>query len=55
MEARVLDLEAQAEVAGELSGDPVEKKFAQLEKQSNVEAQLAQMKDQMKGRLTNGQ
>ncbi len=59
MEARVLDLEAQAEVASELSGDPVEKQFSQLEKQSNVEAQLAQMKAQAKsqtrGKLTDGQ
>lgn len=47
MEARVLDLEAQAEVASELSGDLIEKQFSQLENQSNVEAQLAQMKAQM--------
>ncbi len=44
MEARVLDLEAQAEVASELSGDPLDKQFAQLENQGKVEAQLAQMK-----------
>ena len=44
MEARVLDLEAQAEVASELSGDPLEKQFAQLEGQSTVEQQLSQMK-----------
>lgn len=47
METRVLDLEAQAEVASELSGDPIEKQFSQLESQSNVENQLAQMKAQM--------
>jgi phage shock protein A len=44
MEARVLDLEAQAEVASELSGDPLERRFSQLEGQSNVENQLTQMK-----------
>ncbi len=44
MEARVLDLEAQAEVASDLSGDPLEKQFAQLEGQSTVEQQLSQMK-----------
>ena len=54
MEARVLDLEAQAEVASELSGDPIEKQFSQLENQNKVEAQLAQMKQQMKGKLTDG-
>ena len=55
MEARVLDLEAQAEAISELGGDPIEKQFSQLEKQSNVENQLAQMKQQMKGKLTDGQ
>lgn len=50
MEARVLDLEAQAEVATGLGSDPIEKQFAQLENQENVEAQLAQMKRQLKGR-----
>jgi phage shock protein A len=44
MEARVLDLEAQAEVASALSGDSLDRQFAQLESQSQVEAQLAQMK-----------
>ncbi|MGC1307642.1 MAG: PspA/IM30 family protein [Phormidesmis sp.] len=43
MESRVLDLEAQAEVAGELSSDSVERQFAQLEGH-NVDVQLAQMK-----------
>lgn len=44
MEARVLDLEAQAEVANELGGGTLERKFSQLEQQSNVNEQLAQMK-----------
>ncbi len=47
MEARVLDLEAQAEVASELGVDPLDQQFSQLEGQSNVEAQLAQMKARM--------
>ena len=44
MEARVMELEAQAEVASELLTDPIEKQFTQIESQQNVEAQLAQMK-----------
>ncbi|MEL7141132.1 MAG: PspA/IM30 family protein [Cyanobacteria bacterium J06643_4] len=44
MEARVLDLEAQAEVTSELNGGTLERKFSQLEQQSNVNEQLAQMK-----------
>jgi phage shock protein A len=44
MEARVLDLEAQAELASELSGDPLDRQFAQIESQSLVEDQLAQLK-----------
>ena len=47
MEARVLDLEAQAEVAGTLGVDDVERQFAQLEGQGNVDAQLAEMKAKM--------
>lgn len=47
MEERVLDLEAQAEVSRELDTDTTERKFAQLEGQSNVDAQLAQMKQQL--------
>ncbi len=47
MEARVLDLEAQAEVSAELGTDSVEQEFAQLEDQGNVEAQLAQLKSKM--------
>lgn len=53
MEARVLDLEAQAEVMGELAADPIEKQFAQLEGQAGVEAQLAAMKAQMQGKSPN--
>jgi phage shock protein A len=44
MEARVLDLEAQADLASELSGDPLDRQFAQIESQSTVEDQLAQLK-----------
>ncbi|MEL7510680.1 MAG: hypothetical protein AAGM27_00810 [Cyanobacteria bacterium J06554_3] len=40
----VLDLEAQAEVTSELNGGTLERKFSQLEQQSNVNEQLAQMK-----------
>lgn len=47
MEARVLDLEAQAEVTVAMGTDSIEQQFAQLEKQSNVEAQLAQLKSKM--------
>ncbi|MEL6354857.1 MAG: PspA/IM30 family protein [Cyanobacteria bacterium J06627_28] len=47
MEARVLDLEAQAEVTSELNGGTLERKFSQLEQQSNVNEQLAQMKAQL--------
>lgn len=47
MESRVLDLEAQAEVSRELSEDPIENQFAQLEGQGNVDAQLAEMKAKM--------
>ncbi|MBE9064642.1 PspA/IM30 family protein [cf. Phormidesmis sp. LEGE 11477] len=47
MESRVLDLEAQAEVAGTIGVDDVEKQFAQLEGQGNVDAQLAEMKAKM--------
>ena len=51
MEARVLDLEAQAEVMGELAADSVERQFAQLEGQGDVEVQLAQMKAQIRGQI----
>ena len=47
MESRVLDLEAQAEVSRELGRDPLEDRFANLEGQGNVEAQLADMKAKM--------
>lgn len=47
MEARVLDLEAQAEVTAAIGTDSVEQQFAQLEKQSSVDAQLAQLKSKM--------
>lgn len=47
MEARVLDLEAQAEVTAAMGTDSIEQQFAQLEKQGNVEAQLAQLKSKM--------
>lgn len=47
MEARVLDLEAQAEVAGTLGVDDVERQFSQLEGQGSVDMQLAEMKAKM--------
>ncbi|MGD1866360.1 MAG: PspA/IM30 family protein [Phormidesmis sp.] len=47
MEARVLDLEAQAEVTAAMGTDSIDQKFAQLENQNNVDAQLAQLKSQM--------
>jgi phage shock protein A len=47
MESRVLDLEAQAEVAAALGVDPLEKQFAKLEGQDTVDAQLAEMKTKM--------
>ena len=51
MESRVLDLEAQAEVASELGIDPVEQQFDQLEAQRQIEAQLTQLKaDKIEGR-----
>lgn len=51
MESRVLDLEAQAEVAAALGTDPIEKRFAQLEGGSRIDAQLAQMKAQIKDQI----
>ena len=47
MEARVLDLESQAEVTAAMGTDSVEQQFAQLEKQGTVDAQLAQLKSKM--------
>ncbi len=47
MESRVIDLESQAEVSRELGRDPLEDRFASLEGQGNVEAQLAEMKANM--------
>jgi phage shock protein A len=51
METRVLELEAQAELAADLANDPIESQFAQLENQRRIDAQLAQMK----ATLTKGQ
>ncbi|MEM9149747.1 MAG: PspA/IM30 family protein [Cyanobacteria bacterium P01_F01_bin.3] len=47
MEARVLDLESQAEVTAAMGTDSVEQQFAQFEKQGSVDAQLAQLKSKM--------
>lgn len=47
MEARVLDLEAQAEIAREIGSDPIERQFEKLEGQSAISAQILQMKAQM--------
>ncbi|MEM6450184.1 MAG: PspA/IM30 family protein [Cyanobacteria bacterium P01_D01_bin.105] len=49
MEAKVLDLEAQAEVARDTGADQVAQQFEQLESQAAVSEQLAQMKAQIKG------
>ncbi len=49
MESRVLDLEAQAEIADTLAVDPLDKQFSQMEKQLQIDRQLAQMKAQIKG------
>ena len=46
MQARVLDLEAQAELAKELGADALERRFSQLEGTSNIEAKLKQMQAQ---------
>jgi len=51
MESRVLDLEAQAEVTASLGVDTIEKRFTQLEGQSSVDDQLAQMKAQIQGQI----
>ncbi|MGB5916991.1 MAG: PspA/IM30 family protein, partial [Phormidesmis sp.] len=50
MEARVLDLEAQAEATAELgadSTDSVERQFSQLENQGSLDQQLDQLKAKM--------
>lgn len=44
MEERVLELEAQAEVTAALGTDSVERQFAQLEGQSNIDSQLSELK-----------
>ncbi|MEL6490621.1 MAG: PspA/IM30 family protein [Cyanobacteria bacterium J06555_13] len=52
MEARVLDLEAQAEVAATVGADAIERQFAQLENQDSIDAQLAQLKaNQLKANI----
>ena len=50
MEARVLDLEAQAEIARDIGTDALERQFDCLERQAAVEAQLTQLKRQLKSR-----
>jgi phage shock protein A len=47
MEAKVLDMEAQATAVGELGGYGIEQQFAQLEAGSDVDDELAMMKAQM--------
>ncbi len=47
MEARVLDLEAQASATAELGTDSVERQFSQLENQGNIDRQLDQLKAKM--------
>ncbi|MFK8183216.1 MAG: PspA/IM30 family protein [Phormidesmis sp.] len=54
MEARVLDLEAQAEIANAAGTDSVEHRFQQIENQHAVETQLAKMQAQLNSRKLNG-
>ena len=49
METKILDLEAQAEALQDANSDHVAQQFEQLESQAVVDAQLAQMKAQIKG------
>lgn len=51
MESRVLDLEAQAEIADALAVDPLDKQFSQMEKQLQIDRQLAQMKAQIQAQI----
>jgi len=44
MEDKVMELEAQSEVLDELGGNELEKKFAALEGENDIEADLAAMK-----------
>ncbi|PZO60268.1 MAG: phage shock protein A [Phormidesmis priestleyi] len=51
MESRVLDLEAQAEIADTFAVDPLDQQFSQMEKQLQIDGQLAQMKTQIKAQI----
>ena len=48
MEARVMELEAQAEVSAELGRDPMAEKFAALEADQDVEQELEAMRRQIR-------
>ncbi|MGD1897565.1 MAG: PspA/IM30 family protein [Phormidesmis sp.] len=47
MEARVLDLEAQAQATAELGTDSIEHQFSQLESEGNIDSQLSELKAKM--------
>jgi phage shock protein A len=49
MEDKVVQLEAQAEVAAEMSTDSLEQKFAALGETADIDAELAAMKNQLVG------
>ncbi|MGF1480087.1 MAG: PspA/IM30 family protein [Cyanophyceae cyanobacterium] len=49
MEAKVMEMEAVSEAAGELAGSGIEQQFAQLEAGSDVEDELSAMKAQLSG------
>jgi phage shock protein A len=49
MEDKVMQLEAQAEVAAEMSTDSLERKFAALGETADIDAELASMKNQLVG------
>jgi phage shock protein A len=49
MEDKVVQLEAQAEVAAEMSTDSLEQKFAALGETADIDAELASMKNQLVG------
>lgn len=53
MEDKVTQIESQAEVIGQLSGDNLETRFTELNSISNVDAELAAMKTQMLNDVNN--
>jgi phage shock protein A len=55
MEDKVLQIEAQSEALAQLSGDDLQKKFASLESQNDIDAEVAAMKVQLSGKGSNNQ